>query len=127
VVIKDVVNCGGLAAKNPILMQIYADITGRPMKISRSDQTPEMGAALFAAVAAGKKQGGFKNVAEAQKVMTGITNEYQPIASNHEVYKELYSLYRQLHDGFGTSKWKGNMYNVMKDLLDLRDRVRREK
>jgi L-ribulokinase len=56
--IKQVVNCGGLAAKSPVLMQIYADITGRPMKISRSDQTPALGAAIFAAVAAGKAAGG---------------------------------------------------------------------
>ena len=55
--VKEVVNCGGLAAKNPLLMQIYADVSGRPMKISRSDQTPALGAAMFAAVAAGKGVG----------------------------------------------------------------------
>ncbi len=126
VAIKDVVNCGGLAAKNPLLLQIYADITGRPMKISRSEQTPALGAALFAAVAAGKDQGGYDDVAAAQKVMTGISGVYQPIPRNHDVYKQLYSLYRQLHDGFGTPGWTGSMYNVMKNLLDLRDRIRRE-
>jgi L-ribulokinase len=126
VVIKDVVNCGGLASKNPLLMQIYADITGRPMKISRSDQTPALGAALFAAVAAGKDHGGYDNVAEAQKVMTGVSKTYRPIPRHHEIYKHLYALYRQLHDGFGTPQWSGSMYNVMKNLLDLRDRVRRE-
>ena len=126
VAIKDIVNCGGLAAKNPMLLQIYADITGRPMKISRSDQTPALGAALFAAVAAGKDHGGYNDVAEAQKVMTGIAGVCQPISRHHDIYKQLYALYRQLHDGFGTAQWQGSMYNVMKDLLDLRDRVRRE-
>jgi L-ribulokinase len=126
VTIKEIVNCGGLAAKNPMLLQIYADITGRPMKISRSDQTPALGAAIFAAVAAGKDQGGYSSVEEAQKVMTGITSVFQPIPRHHDVYQQLYKLYRQLHDGFGTPKWTGSMYNVMKDLLNLRDRVRRE-
>jgi len=52
--VKEVVNCGGLAMKNKLMMQIYADITGRPMKISRSEQTPALGAGIFASVAAGK-------------------------------------------------------------------------
>jgi L-ribulokinase len=124
--IKDVVNCGGLAAKNPLLMQIYADVTGRPMKISRSDQTPALGAAIFSAVAAGKKAGGYDSVDEAKYAMTGTGKEYMPIKENHEIYKKLYSLYRQLHDGFGTKHWSGCMFNVMKDLLDLRDRVRKK-
>jgi L-ribulokinase len=50
--ISEVVNCGGLASKSPLLIQIYADVTGRPMEICRSDQTPVLGAALFSAVAA---------------------------------------------------------------------------
>ena len=125
--INDVVNCGGLAVKNPLMMQIYADITGKPMKISRSDQTPALGAALFSAVAAGKKAGGYDSIFEAQKAMTGISSVYQPDSENHKVYKKLYSLYKQLHDAFGTSQWSGKMYNVMKDLLSIRDEVRGKK
>jgi L-ribulokinase len=112
-------------------MQIYADVTGRPMKISRSEQTPALGAAIFGAVSAGKNVSGFDNVEDAQEVMTGISKTYQPIEKNHETYKKLYDIYRQLHDGFGTKKWNlpdrqagGNMYNVMKDLLDIRDEVK---
>ncbi len=123
--IKEVVNCGGLAAKNPLLMQIYADITGRPMKISRSDQTPALGAAIFAAVAAGKEAGGYGSVVEAQKSMTGSGKVFEPERANHQIYRRLYALYRQLHDAFGTRTWSGNMYNVMKELLDIRDEVRR--
>ncbi len=125
--VREVMNCGGLATKNPLLMQIYADITGRPMKISRSEQTPALGAAIFAAVAAGEKISGFANIKEAQKAMTGSGKVYHPIAKNHAVYKKLYKLYKQLHDGFGTVAWSGNMYNVMKDLLEIRDRVRKGK
>ncbi len=53
------------------LMQIYADVTGRPMKVSRSEQTPALGAAIFGAVAAGKDLGGYATVEEAQRTMTG--------------------------------------------------------
>jgi L-ribulokinase len=53
VAVKQVVNCGGIAEKNPLVMQIYADVTGRPMKISRSAQTCALGAAIAGAVAAG--------------------------------------------------------------------------
>ncbi|MEJ2054355.1 MAG: ribulokinase [Calditrichaceae bacterium] len=123
--INEVVNCGGLAVKNPLLMQIYADITGRPMKISRSEQTPALGAAIFGAISAGKDVSGFENIPEAQKAMSGISKIYEPIKENHEIYKKLYRLYMQLHDGFGTKTWSGNMYNVMKDLMDIRDSVRK--
>ncbi|HUI30152.1 MAG TPA: ribulokinase [Candidatus Acidoferrales bacterium] len=124
--IDEVVNCGGLAAKNSVLMQIYADVTGRPMEISRSEQTPALGAAIFAAISAGKKASGFDNITQAQTVMTGINKTYQPIKENHEVYKKLYAIYRQIHDGFGTTGWQGSMFNVMKDLLDIRDKVHKE-
>jgi L-ribulokinase len=123
--VKDIVNCGGLAIKNPLLMQIYADITGRPMKLSRSEQTPALGAGIFAAVAAGSKVGGYESIREAQKAMTGTGKEYLPFEENHKTYKRLYTLYRQLYDGFGTAKWNGAMYNVMKDLLTIKDEVRK--
>ncbi|MFH1195030.1 MAG: ribulokinase [bacterium] len=123
--INEVVNCGGLASKNPMMMQIYADITNRPMKISRSDQTPALGAALLSAIAAGKKNGGYDSIEEAQKRMTGTGREFKPIEKNHLVYKKLYSLYKQLHDSFGAKEWSGNMFNVMKELLDIRDEVRK--
>ncbi len=125
--INDVVNCGGLAVKSPLLMQIYADITGRPMKMSKSEQTPALGAAIFASVVAGEKAGGYNSVEEAQKNMTSIVKEYKPISENHNTYKKLYSIYSQLHDGFGTKHWNGNMYNIMKELINIRDKVRGSK
>jgi L-ribulokinase len=122
--VKEVVNCGGLAAKNALLMQVYADITGRPMKISRSEQTPALGAAIFGAVAAGENSGGYSSVASAQKAMVGMGREYQPVDANHRVYRKLYELYTRLHDAFGTERGSGKMYNLMKELLDIRDDVR---
>jgi len=123
--INEIVNCGGLASKNPLLMQIYADVTGRPMKISKSDQTPALGAAIFSTVAAGEKAGGFDSVDKAKQKMTGTGRKFMPVQENHEVYKKLYLIYRQMHDGFGTKKWSGGMFNVMKDLLTIRDQVRK--
>ncbi|MEJ2544330.1 MAG: ribulokinase [Calditrichaceae bacterium] len=125
--INDIVNCGGLAIKNSMLMQIYADITGRPMKVSRSEQTPALGAAMFGAISAGKEISGYENISEAQKAMSGVSKVYEPKDENHQIYKKLYQLYMQLHDGFGTKTGSGSMYNVMKDLLDIRENVLKEK
>ena len=115
--VEEVINCGGLAVKSPLLMQIYADVTGRPMKISRSDQTPALGAAIFGAIASGA----FDNVSSAQAVMTGIKKTYEPDSESHSVYQQIYSLYSQTHDAFGTPNWSGKMSNIMKDLLEIRD------
>ncbi|MEW6507130.1 MAG: ribulokinase [Bacteroidota bacterium] len=121
--VKEVINCGGLAVKNSLLMQIYADIIGRPMKISKSGQTPALGAGIFASVAAGKNSGGYDSIDEAQKVMTGIGKVYVPNPKNHQVYKKIYKLYKQLHDAFGTNQWSGKMHNVMKELLSIKSGV----
>jgi L-ribulokinase len=120
--VEQVVNCGGIAEKSPLVMQIYADITGRPMKISRSAQTCALGAAIAAAVVSGAH----KNYAAAQKAMTGLKpRAFRPNPKAHAVYKELYTLYKQLHDAFGTGKWNGNLYGVMKKLIEIRGRARK--
>jgi L-ribulokinase len=119
--VAQVVNCGGIAEKNPLVMQIYADVTGRPMKISRSSQTCALGAAIAAAVVAGVKAGGYASFAAAQQAMTGLkARVYKPDPAAHETYKKLYALYRQLHDCFGTTTWRGDCHNVMKELLAIR-------
>ena len=124
--VREVVNCGGIAEKNPLVMQIYADVTGREMKVSRSAQTCALGAAIAGAVVAGKRVGGYANFAQAQKAMTGLKKKtYTPDRAAHEVYAKLYPLYRQLHDSFGTPAWTGNCANVMKQLLEIRAKARR--
>jgi len=120
--ISQIVNCGGIAEKSAITMQIYADVTGRPMKISRSAQTCALGSAIAAAVIAGAH----KDYTAAQKAMTGLKPiVYKPNAKAHATYKELYALYKQLHDAFGTSDGGGNLYGVMKKLIEIRSRVRK--
>ncbi len=120
--VEQVVNCGGIAEKNPLVMQIYADVTGRPMKVSRSAQTCALGAAIAGAVVAGA----YPDYASAQKAMTGLKPRvFKPNAKAHAVYRQLYALYRQVHDAFGTREWTGNLHGVMKHLLEIRTQARK--
>ena len=119
--VEQIVNCGGIAEKNPLVMQIYADVTGRPMKISRSAQTCALGAAIAGAVVGGA----YPDYAAAQQAMTGLKPRvFKPNPKAHAVYQELYVIYRELHDALGTKEWNGNLYDVMKQLLDIRSRAR---
>ena len=108
--VEQIVNCGGIAEKNPLVMQIYADVTGRPIKISRSAQTCALGAAIAGAVVAGKKAGGYDSFADAQRSMTGLKSRvFKPNPQAHAVYEQLYGLYRKLHDAFGLPQWSGSL------------------
>jgi L-ribulokinase len=121
-----IVNCGGIAEKNPLVMQIYADVTGRPIKISRSAQTCALGAAIAGAVVAGKLAGGYDTCPEAQRAMTGLkARVFQPNPKAHAVYQPLYRLYRALHDAFGTQQPQANLYGVMKELIEIRNQARK--
>jgi L-ribulokinase len=119
--ISQIVNCGGIAEKNPFVMQIYADVTGRPMKISRSAQTCALGSAMAGAVA-GRAH---PNFASARKAMTAIQPRvFKPNPSAHQVYHRLFELYGRLHDAFGVSTWQGNLHDIMKQLMDIRNQAR---
>lgn len=114
--IREIVACGGLADKSPLIMQIYADVTGRPFRLSASDQTPALGSAMFGAVAAGKAAGGHATIQDAARSMARLKDlVYEPIAENVAVYELLYREYVRLHDYFGRG---GN--DVMKTLRRLR-------
>jgi L-ribulokinase len=119
--VDQVVNCGGIAEKNDFVMQIYADICQRPMKISRSSQTCALGAAIFGAVVGGA----YANVPEAQSKMTGVKPKaYVPNAKHRSVYDRLYKVYRQLHDAFGGVAKSSSLGDVMKTLIAIRSEVR---
>ncbi len=95
--VTEFVVAGGLA-KNPLLMQIYADVTGLPLSVAASAQGPALGSAIHAAVAAGA----YPDVPAAAAVMgRRITGVYEPIPANVAVYDQLYAEYRRLHDYFG--------------------------
>ncbi len=94
--------CGGLPQKNRLLMQIYADVTNREIFVADSKQTPALGAAMFAAVAAGAEAGGYDSILDAAEKMARVKEEtFKPIPAHVEVYEKLYQEYSQLHDYFG--------------------------
>ena len=116
VAVNELVACGGLPERNNLLMQIYADVTGREIKISASQQTPALGSAMFGAVAAGKEAGGYDSIFEAAKHMARLKDEmYTPIPEHQAVYGRLYAEYIHLHDYFGRGE-----NDVMKRLKQLK-------
>jgi L-ribulokinase len=119
--IDRVVNCGGIAEKSPLVMQIYADVCNRPMYVSRSGQTCALGAAIFGAVVGGA----YASVPDAQRVMTGVRPEvYRPDPARAEVYRRLNAVYTALHDAFGTASFNGTLHGTMKELIRIRASVR---
>ncbi len=118
--IDEIYCCGGLALKNPLLMQIYADVTGRPMRITASDQTCALGSAMHAAVAAGAGAGGYATIQDAAAKMARVREEqYAPIPDNQAVYQQLYAEYTRLHDYFGRGE-----NDVMKRLKVIKEQAR---
>jgi L-ribulokinase len=114
--IHELVACGGLPEKNQLLMQIYADVTGRPFKVSASNQTPALGSAMFGAVAAGKSAGAYDSIYDAAQKMARLKDEsFIPIPDNQKIYEELFAEYLRLHDYFGRGE-----NNVMKNLKRIK-------
>jgi L-ribulokinase len=115
--VKRIVCAGGIAEKSPMLMQIYADVTGRVMRVAGSSQACALGAAVAASVAAGVH----KSFPAAQKAMTSLKPVvYRPVAANRKVYDRLYRLYLRLHDAFGGVTDKAALGDLMKDLLAIK-------
>lgn len=107
---------GGISQKDPMTMQIYADVIKMPVKIAGSLQGPALGSAIFGAVAAGKDAGGYDSVFEAARAMGKIKDTvYEPVPENTRRYDQLFREYRTLHDYFGRG---GN--DVMKRLKEMR-------
>jgi len=131
VAIDRVVCCGGIAEKNDLFMQIYADVIGQPMLIAGSPQTPALGSAVSAAVTAGAAGGGYDTWTEAQDRMTSLKEKrFDPRPDAKAVYDELYGIYRELHDAFGLpadAAAKGgaspDLGTLMKRLLALKERT----
>ena len=106
---------GGIAEKDPMMMQIYSDVTDREIFIAGSPQTPALGSAMFGALAAGSENGGFDSIQAAADVMAKVKDfSYKPIDENVKVYDELYKEYKTLHDYFGRGE-----NDVMKRLKDI--------
>lgn len=120
VAIKELFACGGIAEKDEMMMQIYADVTNREIRISDSPQAVALGSAMFGAVAAGKEKGGYDSIFEAAKYMSKVKKSYyKPNPDNVEAYKKLYAEYKLLHDYFGRGA-----NDVMKRLKKIKAEAR---
>jgi len=118
ILVDTVVACGGLADKNPMLMQIYADVLGLRVCCSASEQTCALGSAMAGSVAAGSHP----DIQTAQKsMMSAHEKSYTPNPEATRAYDPLFSLYRQLHNSFGGVKASSiGMGEIMKELIRLR-------
>jgi L-ribulokinase len=115
--VNELVAAGGLPEKNKLLVQIYADVTGKPMKLAASSQSPALGSAMHAAVAAGV----YPNIEAAAEKMGKIRDEVvRPIPENQATYNQLYAEYKTLYDYFGRGQ-----NDVMKRLKAIRRDVRK--
>lgn len=113
--IDEIIACGGIAEKNTFMMQVYADVTNREIKISDSPQAAALGSAMFGAVAAGKEKGGYDDIVEAANLMAKIKNiVYKPNKTNNGVYEKIYKEYKKLYNYFGKEN------RVMKVLKELK-------
>ncbi|GIP35197.1 ribulokinase [Paenibacillus sp. J2TS4] len=113
--VNELYAAGGLPMRNRLLMQIYADVTGRTIQVPLSNETGALGAAMCGAVAASAAEGGYDTMEDAIRNMAaGKTEVYTPIAEHRPVYDKLYEIYLKLHDHFGKEAM-----GIMKDLKTL--------
>jgi L-ribulokinase len=95
--VTELVIAGGLL-RNPLLMQIYADVTNLPLSVIGSEQGPALGSAMHAAVAAKA----YDDIHAAAKAMGSVKRGvYLPIPDNVEAYERMFVEYQELHDYFG--------------------------
>jgi len=118
--VNEIVATGGLPDRNRLLMQIYADVTGREIRVAAAQQTPALGSAMFGAVVAGKDAGGYDTIYDASQAMAHLRDEkYIPNPDYKDIYNALYAEYVRLHDYFG----RGDN-DVMKRLKALKTRLK---
>jgi L-ribulokinase len=98
----ELIAVGGLAARSPLLLHIYADITNRPIRLAASANASATGAAMLGAVAAGESAGGHASFASAARQMAALKpGSVDPDPVHARIYDELYAHYLELHDHFG--------------------------
>lgn len=93
---------GGISQKDPMAMQIYADIIRMPIRIAGCEQAGAYGAAMFGAVAAGAEKGGYSSIFDAARALGRVKDTvYMPNEEHAAIYDRLYAEYKHLHDYFG--------------------------
>ncbi|KAK8839056.1 hypothetical protein M9Y10_032522 [Tritrichomonas musculus] len=114
--IKEVIASGGIASKNPLLMQIYSDVLNVEIKIADCDQAAALGSAIYAALSAGKDKGGFDHYDEAVKSMSKVKNcGFSPNPNSVQTYNQIYQIYKKLSMTAGQ-----NERDILNDLHDLK-------
>jgi L-ribulokinase len=113
--IQEFVACGGLPDRSRLLIRVFADVCGKPVRIAASCQTSALGAALYGAVAAGRERGGYETIGEAVGAADRLRPEtIVPDPSSHAVYSALYQEFRRLHDALGREG--GSLMRVLSKL-----------
>ncbi|NCB93340.1 MAG: ribulokinase [Clostridia bacterium] len=101
--IEEIVVSGGIAEKNPLFLRIYADVTGKLIKVAGCDQTAALGAAIYASMAAGKAEGGYDTYRDAVEAMSSVKDiSYEPIRENQRIYDDLYQIYVEFGEWMGS-------------------------
>ena len=119
ILVDEIIMAGGIARKNPFIMQTYADVTGRTIQIAGSDHNAALSSAIWAALAAGSENGGWDDVEDAAEKMGKLLDRaYVPDQSKKKRYDMLYQEYIALHDYFGRGT-----NNVMKRLKKLASEI----
>ncbi|NLC32011.1 MAG: ribulokinase [Clostridiales bacterium] len=114
--VNEFIASGGISQKNPLAMQIYADVLNMPVRVATASQGPALGSAMFAAVAAGSQKGGYDSIHQAVAAMAIADNlVYEPKQAAAQVYELLFLEYRRLHDYFGRGE-----NDVMKRLKHIK-------
>jgi L-ribulokinase len=114
--ITEIVAAGGLPERNKLLMQIYADVTGKTIRLTGTSQGGAFGSAMHGAVAAGTASGGYDTIVDAAKHMASLRDKsFTPIPENQALYEQIYREYVTLHDYFGRGA-----NDVMKRVKELK-------
>lgn len=105
---------GGIADKDPMTLQIYADICGKEIRLSKSRNSGALGSAILGALAAGPGVSGFRDAADAVRALGAVKDTVvRPIEENRRIYDRLYAEYRTLYEYFSKTN------RVMKNLRQI--------
>lgn len=120
--VEEIYIAGGIAKKDPFVMQVYSDVTNHQIHIAGSPQVPAFSSAMWGAIAAGRGKGGFDDVNEAVRAMAKVEKKiYEPNLENKKAYDLLYQEYIKLHDYFGRGE-----NDVMKHLLGFSEKQKQK-
>lgn len=121
--INEIIVAGGESITNKLLLNIMANVTRTEIKVAKSQDTSALGAAMYAAVAAGESRGGYSSIQDASNKMAHLSSKsFVPNNNDKKTYNRLYTEYTLLHDYFGYGH-----NNAMKRLKNLRTSILEKK